>query len=218
MPRKRKISNEQVLKAVERLVAEHGHPPTIEELRAALKLGSTRTAFRYLQELENEGHIQRWSGARGMKVSRGTSADPRTIRVPIVGEAPAGPMMIAEENWEGWVSLSKSAARPFRAPVFLLRVRGDSMNRARVRGKTIESGDLVLVRQQAVANDDDIVVALIDGQATIKHFRKGLDYVVLSPDSTNKSHRPFVVTDDFQVQGIVVDVLKRGEELITGIN
>lgn len=214
MARKRKVASDVVLKTVERLLAERGHPPTVEELRAALKLGSTRTALRYLQELENEGHIQRWSGARGIKMSRRASAGPRTVQVPVVGEAPAGPLMIAEENWEGWVSLSETATRPASARFFLLRVRGDSMNRARVRGKTIENGDLVLVRQQSSANDGEIVVTLIDGQATIKHFRRGPNYVVLSPNSSNKSHRPFVVTDEFQIQGVVIDVFKRGQELI----
>lgn len=194
-------------------MAERGHPPTVEELRSALKLGSTRTAFRYLQELENEGLIERWSGARGMRVSRRSSGGVRTVRVPIVGEAPAGPLMLAEENREGWVSLSETAVRPPGSVVFLLRVRGDSMNQALVRGKTIENGDLILVRQQAVADDGDVVVALMDGQATIKHLKIGPDYVVLRPSSSNESHHPFVVTDDFQVQGVVVDVFKQADEI-----
>lgn len=88
------------------------------------------------------------------------------------------------------------------------------MNRASVHGKKIENGDLVLIRQQPDASDGAIVVALIDGQATIKRVRHGSDYVVLSPDSSNKNHRPFVVTDDLQIQGVVIDVLKRGERLI----
>jgi repressor LexA len=218
MPRKKKLSSEQVLKAVHRLLTERGHPPTVEELRSELGLGSTRTAFRYLQDLESEGHIERWSGARGIKIARRLSAGHEMVQVPILGEAPAGPLMVAEENRDGWVSLSKSAVRPAGAPVFLLRVRGDSMNRATVRGKTIENGDLVLVRQQAHADDSDIIVALIDGQATIKQFKAGSDYVVLSPNSSNRTHQQFIVTDDFEVQGIVIDVLKRGQELITDNN
>ena len=218
MPIRKKLSTEQVLNALHRLVVKHGHPPTVEELRLALKLGSTRTAFRYLQDLESEGHIQRWGGARGMRITRRPSVGLEMISVPIVGEAPAGPLMVAEENREGGVSISKSAVRPQGARVFLLRVRGDSMNRAAVRGKTIESTDLVLVRQQTHATDGEIVVALIDGQATIKRLKMGSDYVVLRPDSSNREHRPFVVTDDFQVQGVVIDVLKRGQEIITQDN
>lgn len=88
------------------------------------------------------------------------------------------------------------------------------MNKAKVAGEKIEDGDLVLVRQQATANDGDIVVALIDGEATIKRFARGSGYYVLKPDSTDTKHRPIVVDRDFHIQGIVVRVLKRGSVII----
>lgn len=213
MPRKPKLENTQVLKAIELAVARYGRPPTIEELRAQLRVGSTRTVLRYLQKLEDAGTIERWPGARGMRVKKRSIGGLRTITIPIVGEAPAGPLIVAEENREGWIHLSSDRVKS-GDHVFLLRVRGDSMNRASVHGKKIENGDLVLIRQQPDASDGAIVVALIDGQATIKRVRHGSDYVVLSPDSSNKNHRPFVVTDDLQIQGVVIDVLKRGERLI----
>lgn len=85
---------------------------------------------------------------------------------------------------------------------------------AKVAGEKIEDGDLVLVRQQATANDGDIVVALIDGEATIKHFARASGYFVLKPDSTSGEHRPIVVDRDFHIQGTVVRVLKRGSVII----
>jgi repressor LexA len=88
------------------------------------------------------------------------------------------------------------------------------MNKARVSGEKIEDGDLVLVRQQATANEGDIVVALIDGEATIKRFAKGSGYYVLKPDSSDTTHRPIVVDHDFHIQGVVRRVLKRGSVII----
>lgn len=84
------------------------------------------------------------------------------------------------------------------------------MNKAKVAGEKIENGDLVLVRQQATANDEDIVVALIDDEATIKRFARASGYFVLKPDCTSAEHRPIVVDRDFHIQGIVVRVLSEG--------
>ena len=88
------------------------------------------------------------------------------------------------------------------------------MNKAKVDGGKIEDGDLVLVRQQATADDGAIVVALIDGEAAIKRFARGSGYYVLKPDSTDAKHRPIVVDRDFRIQGTVVRVLKRGSAII----
>jgi repressor LexA len=188
-------------------------PPTIEELRRALGVGSTRTVLRYLRWLEEEGDIERWNGARGLRPLRSDINTVQTRAVPVVGQAQAGPVLLAEQNVGGWVQMPKKIARP-GSEYFLLRVRGNSMNKAKVAGEKIEDGDLVLVRQQATANDGDIVVALIDGEATIKRFARGSGYYVLKPDSTDTKHRPIVVDRDFHIQGIVVRVLKRGSVII----
>jgi repressor LexA len=88
------------------------------------------------------------------------------------------------------------------------------MNKAKVNREKIEDGDLILVRQQTTANDGDIVVALIDGEATIKRFARGSGYYVLKPDSTDAKHRPIVLDHDFKIQGLVVRFLKRGSVII----
>lgn len=212
MAPKRKVTAAAVAAALNKFVAEHGKPPTIEELRAILEVGSTRTVLRYLQELEEEGVIERWSGARGIRLARTPAQAGAVVNVPIVGEAPAGPLLHAEENRMGWVRVARS--RPTADQLFFLRVRGDSMNRATVNGRLIENGDLVLVRQTAVAETGAIVVALIEGQATIKRLKLGPHYAVLRPESDNPAHAPFVVEGELAIQGVVVDVLKGGEELI----
>ena len=81
---------------------------------------------------------------------------------------------------------------------FLLKARGDSMDE-----KGIKDGDFVLVRQQSAAENGDIIVALIDNEATIKEFYKTSNAVILKPRSKNKTHQPIILTTNFQIQGIV---------------
>ncbi|MBI3001929.1 MAG: repressor LexA [Deltaproteobacteria bacterium] len=213
MGRHKQLRREEVLRAINQAFIKRGVPPTIEELRRALRVGSTRTVLRYLRWLEEEGDIERWAGARGLRPLRSDTSSVQTRAVPVVGQAPAGPLLLAEQNVNGWVQMPKTVARP-GSEYFLLRVRGNSMNKAKVAGEKIEDGDLVLVRQQTTANERDIVVALIDGEATIKRFARGPGYYVLKPDSSSTEHRPIVVDREFHIQGIVVRVLKRGSVII----
>lgn len=214
MAKRKLLTKDEVLQAINDWIVDHGFPPTVEELRKKLKVGSTRTVLRYLRWLENEGDIERWSGARGLKLRKTGNRGVKTRAVPLVGEAPAGQLMIAEENREGWVQLPQALVAPTSAQYFLLRVRGDSMNRAIVQGEYIEDGDLVVVRQQSTVRPGEIIVALVDGEATIKKLVVGPDYYILKPESKNKKHTPIIVTEDFQIQGVVTRVLKKGAFLL----
>jgi repressor LexA len=216
MARPKLVTKEQVFDALSRCFIRNNVPPTVEELRRLLGVGSTRTVLRYLDALKKEGYIERWSGARGLRMRKGTAASLKTRLVPIVGEAPAGQLMPAEENILGQVQLPKEFLKPPSSKFFLLRVRGDSMNQARVEGQTIDDGDLVLVRQQERADPGKVVVALVDGEATIKKLVKGPGYYVLQPESTNPKNRPIIVARDFRIQGIVCKVFKKGGELLYG--
>ena len=202
MPRPKTFSKAEILNAIQRLMARRGVPPTVEELRAALN------------GLEDEGGIELWPGARGILLRRTPGEGLETRAVPLLGEAPAGPLMLAEERHEGWLRLPAELAKPRSADFFLLRVRGDSMNRAHVEGERIEDGDLVLVRQQTTARPDEIVVAMIDGEATIKRLARGPNYYLLKPESSNRDHRPILAGHDFHVLGVVTRVIKNGSELI----
>jgi repressor LexA len=217
MARPKLLTREQVVNALSGWFIRNSVPPTVEELRRLLGVGSTRTVLRYLDLLEEEGYIQRWSGARGIRMRKTPTNSLETRVVPIVGEAPAGQLMPAEENMLGQVQMPREFLKPPTARFFLLRVRGDSMNRAKVEGQTIEDGDLVLVRQQERADPGKIVVALVDGQATIKKLVKAPGYHVLQPESTNQKHRPIIVAQDFQIQGVVCRVFKNGGELLQAV-
>jgi SOS regulatory protein LexA len=214
MTRKRILTREAVLDAINNWIVEHGLPPTIDELRRVLKVGSDRTVLRYLSHLEAAGEIERWSGARGMRTLKKTANGFRTRAVPLVGLVPAGSLMIAEENREGWVQLPTDWLTPPSAKHFLLRVKGDSMNKARVKDERIEDGDLVVVEQRPSASPNEVVVALVDGQATIKRLIKGPSYWILKPESTNPLHSPIILTEDFRVQGVVTRVVKKGSYLL----
>jgi repressor LexA len=214
MGRKPLLTKEKVLVTLQRWTARNGGQPSVEELRCELGVASTRTVFRYLQMLEADGAIKRRPGAPGVKLLKPRAEGAQTRAVPVVGRVPAGALMLAEENIEGWIHLPKALARPASDKFFLLRVRGTSMNRAKVGGNTIEDGDLILVRQQPVARNGDIIVAMVDGEATVKTLVKAPGYVILKPESKENSHSPIVVDRDFRVAGKVTHVLKKGFGLL----
>ena len=88
------------------------------------------------------------------------------------------------------------------------------MNQAKVPGGTIENGDLILVRQQPTAEENAIVLALIDGEATVKRLANGPGYFLLKPESSDPSYEPILVDSDFQIQGVVIKVIKKGAEIL----
>jgi SOS regulatory protein LexA len=125
----------------------------------------------------------------------------QTVEVPVVGRAACGMPMLAEENIEQMIPVSKKIATP-PYKYYMLRAKGDSMNQA-----GINDNDLVLVRQQSTARHGDVVVALIDDEATIKEYNTTGSAVVLKPNSTNPAHRPIILMRDFMVQGVVVTTI-----------
>ena len=217
MGRRPLLTKERVLVALQRWTAGHGRSPSLEELRRELGVGSTRTVFRYLQMLQEDGAIERRPGAPGVRLLRPSAVGMQTRAIPIVGHVAAGSPMLAEENIEDWVRLPKSWASPPSDKFFLLHIRGTSMNKARVEGGTIEDGDLVLVHQQETARAGDIVVALLDGEATVKRLVAAPGYYVLKPDSREQEHRPILVERDFQVLGKVARVLKKGSHVMRAV-
>ena len=179
----------------------HGQkPPSVRELQELLGYGSPNAAAYVLGQLIRGGYIQRRKSGE-LQLLRAAIDDPahaRTIPVPLVGAVPCGAPLLAEENIEAIIPVSTSLARPPHR-YFLLRASGDSMDLA-----GIHNGDLVLVRQQSAAENGEKVVALIDDEATLKEFQRKPNVVALLPRSRNKAHKPILLSDDFQVQGVVV--------------
>lgn len=178
----------------------HGRSPSVRDLASALGYKSPRSASLVLERLMANGYLARRSDGRLqlLRTLADDDAHARTVEVPLVGCAPCGTPILAEENVEAMISVSTRLARPPHR-YFLLRAIGDSMNEV-----GIEDGALVLVRQQQAADNGDLVVALIDDEATIKEFCHTDRTVALRPRSTNPVHKPIILTRDFLVQGVVV--------------
>lgn len=180
-----------------------GRIPSRRELMSSLGYKSPRSASLIVDKLIKKGVLRRKDDGnlQFIKSIGEDSTRAQTVDVPLVGMVACGLPILAEENIQAKIPVSiKLAKPPYR--YFLLKAKGDSMNL-----KGIDDGDLVLVRQQTAAKDGEIVVALIDDEATIKEFRKAGETVVLRPRSRNKEHTPIVLTKDFQVQGVVVTAI-----------
>jgi repressor LexA len=194
----------EAFRVIRNSILHKGRAPLVRELMKELKYRSPRSVSYILEKLEAKGYISRPSrGQIRLKTDLpGTDSHAQTVNVPLVGSAPCGTPVFAEENIECTYPVSTALAKKsFR--YFLLRATGDSMNE-----KGIQDSNLVLVRQQPTAENGDTVVALIDGKATIKEFHRQSQAVVLKPRSTNKQHQPIILTSDFQILGVVQSILQ----------
>lgn len=183
-----------------------GVPPTVREMQVIGGFKSTRSIIQFLDALEIAGYIKRAKGARNIRFVAPPPPDSgsepvSTVLIPLVGHVSAGTPILADENIEDYLPVSRALARPpFR--YYLLRVHGTSMNRAGML-----DGDIVLVRQQPTADPGEKVVVLMEEGATVKYFRPGKGAIVLEPSSTEPSNKPFIIHEDFTIQGVVVATL-----------
>lgn len=152
-----------------------------------------------MAELEENGFLERKTdGSYKMIKDLSNNETARTVAVPLVGSISCGGALLAEENVEAYIPVSTSLVKT-GYKYFLLRAVGDSMNEA-----GIQPGDLVLVRQQNVAENGQRVVALIDDDATLKEFQHKGNVVALVPRSSNPKYKPIILERDFQVQGVII--------------
>ena len=202
---KTQLSQKQTdaIRYVRNWLMHKGKTPSVRELMTALGYKSPRSAALIIEELIQKGIMGKRSNGelQLIKDIGADSAHARTVDIPLVGMVTCGVPILAQENIEGYIPVSVSLAKPgFK--YFLLSAKGDSMNKA-----GINDGDLILVRQQSAAKNGDIVVALIDDKATVKEFQHSKNCVVLMPRSNNKNHKPIILTENFQVQGVAVTTI-----------
>lgn len=178
--------------------------------------GKPQTAKYHLQKLAEDGLIQMNLEAGVIKLVKRGYAKASTSPIyslPVVGSANCGPATIfAEQNIDQYLKISSSLLPRNKSNLYALIADGDSMNKAEIDGKTIESGDFVLVDSEyKTYKKGDIVVAVIDGLATIKRYRedKANKTIILEADSTEKYLPIFIHEgDDFQISGKVVGIIK----------
>lgn len=193
----------EALRQIRNAIMRFGKSPSIRELMKALKYNSPRSVSYILDKLTEKNIIKR-TDDRGIQIIadfEGDESRVNTVDVPIVGEVACGMPMLAEQNIIDSIPISSKIAKPPHK-YFLLKAKGDSMDK-----KGINNGDLVLIRQQQTAKSGDLVVALIDDEATIKEYKELDKVIALIPHSTNSKHKPIIINNDFKIQGKVVTVL-----------
>jgi repressor LexA len=187
---------------------DRGYPPSVREIGEAVGLNSPSTVHNHLNTLQKMGFLRRDpTKPRAIEVRFDTNSEVAMERrpsrhVPLIGDVAAGTGVLAQENVEDLIPLPTDFTG--EGELFMLRVRGDSMIEA-----GILDGDFVVARQQTVAENGDIVVAGIPGdEATIKTFKKSGNNITLVP--SNSSMKPMVLTsDEVQIYGILVTVMRK---------
>ncbi|GAA1218465.1 transcriptional repressor LexA [Prauserella alba] len=199
---------QRVLAVIRWWVDRYGYPPSVREIGEAVGLTSTSSVHHQLGALQRKGYLRRDPNrprAVGMLTTESISKlnpsedRPTPAFVPILGRIAAGGPVLAEQAVEDVFPLPKDLVG--EGNLFLLSVTGDSMVDA-----AITDGDWVVVRQQEDAENGEIVAAMIDGEATVKTFKRKDDHIWLLPH--NEAYEP-IPGDDAQILGKVVAVLRR---------
>jgi repressor LexA len=180
-----------------------GLSPTMREISSALGYSSPRSAQLLIQALVEKKFLARTQDKKLvlLKFEENDSRSVSTIQVPIIGYVACGSPILAEEHVEGYLRVSKSILGKGREH-FILQAIGDSMDKA-----GIQEGDYLVIRKDSEAQTGDIVLAMIDDEATVKKFVKSGDGFLLIPVSSNPIHTPIVTDEATQILGKVVHVI-----------
>ena len=174
-------TRQRIMEYIEKYIEDNGYAPSVREIGDAVELKSTSTVHGHLTRLEKKGLLHRESmKPRTIEVTR--EDKPHMVKLPLLGKVAAGVPILAEENAEGYMTLPDSIAGA--GDHFILEIRGESMITA-----GIMNGDYVVVKRQHTAQNGDIVIAMIDDEATCKRYFKEPDRIRLQPE--NPRMRPF---------------------------
>ena len=183
-------------------IRQNGYPPSVREICDAVGLSSTSTVHAHLETLERKGFIRRSpTKNRSTEILEEDfySNTRELVNVPIIGRVAAGVPILAAENIEDTFPIPIDYVK--NDTCFMLHIKGDSM-----MDDGIFNGDMVLVRQQQIANDGDIIVALLDDSATVKKFFREGEFIRLEP--ANSYYEPIIVYD-CTVLGKVIGLYRR---------
>lgn len=190
----------EAVRIIRNSLVHKGYFPTVRELMNELDYKSPRSAAVIIEQLIGKGILKKKTDGslQFRDIEEDETVRAQTVDVPLLGSVACGVPILAEENIDAMIPVSIKLAKPPHK-YFFLRAKGDSMNE-----KEINDSDMVLVKQQSTANNGDIIVALIDDEATVKEFFRQGETIILKPRSSNKKHQPIILTRDFQIQGIVI--------------
>lgn len=187
---------------LEEYIAAHGYAPTLEEIGAHFGLSSLATVHKHLTNLERKGVIARkWNLSRAIEITP-PQKTAKAVELPLLGRVAAGAPIEAVETNDTLTIPEDFVRRPHNA--FALRVQGESMI-----GDGILDGDFIVVERRPVADNGETVVAVVDGDATVKKmYRERGGKVRLQP--ANPQMEPIMVKEkDLEIRGVVVGVLRR---------
>lgn len=215
MPRKKEELNKRektILKFIEKQIMTDGYPPSVREIGQAVGLSSTATVHGYLERLEKKGYIKKKDKkGRTLRLLKGSTGETKKtsskdfytqkelVEVPVVGKITAGMPILAVENVTDTFPIPIDFVG--NSDCFMLTVRGESMIEA-----GILDGDYILVKKQNNANNGEIVVALIEDEATVKTFYKENGHIRLQPE--NHTMDPIIVPD-CKILGKVAGVFRK---------
>lgn len=195
----------RVLECLKKEINTKGYPPSVREICKIVGFSSTSTVHAHLNSLEKKGYIRKETNKRraveviDMDNSYANLPKKEIVTIPVVGTVTAGSPILAIENIEDTLPISIDFIGQDES--FALKVKGDSMINV-----GILDGDFVIVNIQNTANNGEIVVALIDEEATVKTFYKEKNHVRLQPQ--NPSYEP-IILEDVSILGIVKCVIRR---------
>jgi len=187
------------------MVIHQGISPSLRDIGKQVGYSSPRSVQLMLERLQKRGLLLYSNGVIRLSPRKSIAMNEQTVEVPLVGAVACGLPSLAEQDPEALIEVSTKVASPGHT-YFFLRAVGTSMNRS-----GINDGDFVLIKQQPSADQGERVVALINDDATIKHFYHDSKVVTLRPNSTDESHKPIVLSEDFQIQGVVKAVISNFE-------
>ena len=194
----------RILDFIREYLIKHGAPPTIREIGKRFNISSTNGVRTHLTALEKKGVIRRHSyRSRGIELTERALTVASFTSVPILGRVAAGQPIFADEELEGRIGVDEELLKG--EGLFALRVRGNSMIEA-----GIMDGDLVFARKQSVFNRGDIVVAIIEDDATVKYYFPENGRIRLEP--ANSSFEPLIIEKNnprFAIAGKVVGVFRK---------
>lgn len=201
---------EEVLRIIRNFFLDNGYAPSLTELQTVLGITTKRGVVNHLEALEKKGYIIRTSEARGIQiVTDEEEVYEYLVGIPILGYANAGtPMVLANEQNLGLLQVEKGLLGK-KKDLFGLIVKGDSMNQRDIDGKSLEEGHYLVVQRDCSIEDGDVVVAIVDGCATVKSIKRDEEMVILYPQSNNQIHKPIYLDKDSDsiINGKVIMVL-----------
>lgn len=193
------LRQRQVLDFIESYIERNGYPPSLRDISGHLGIAGNASVLAHLGALERKGRIRREPGnSRGIALIR--EKQPEVVSIPVLGNVRAGAPTLAVEDIEGYYPLEKMQ---LRGGAFFLKVKGDSM----VNDAIVE-GDLALIRPQSMAENGDIVVAMIDGEATLKRFYREKDHIRLQPRNPNMDPILIPAGEEVTIIGKAVKIIR----------